>query len=284
MREIHTARESAHSRITTILALGGIGSGKTTSMMTLPGKGFVYFFDPNGASVIQGADCDIDYAEFAPSPEEMDWGVKPVKKEAARDPSAQVRAKKLAEVEPRAYFEWEADFFERRDSGFFDSYNWIGMDSATTFSQIVMDRVQFLNKRYGKHPEQADYTAQMNTINNVVRGLAAMRKHLYFTAHIELMKDETTGKVYGQPVLTGKLRIRLPLLFSEILGFAADQKESGKVKYTIQTRPDRDFGALRSAMRGVGFIEDVTVDFNRPMQGQGLGGLLTKHELFQPGA
>src|SRR3989304_5664694 len=45
-----------------IFVLGSTGSGKTTQFLTLPGKKFMYLFDPNAILSIKG--YDVDYEEL----------------------------------------------------------------------------------------------------------------------------------------------------------------------------------------------------------------------------
>ncbi len=44
--------------------------------------------------------------------------------------------------------------------------------------------------------------------------------------------------------------------------------------YKIQTVPDRTTTCIRTAFKGLGPFEDVTLDFKKPLEGQGLGKLI----------
>lgn len=61
MPNARTAHESSTHKF---LLLGDTGSGKTTQFLTLPGRKFIYLFDPNAILSLQGH--DIDYEEFLP--------------------------------------------------------------------------------------------------------------------------------------------------------------------------------------------------------------------------
>lgn len=252
------ARDIKGSDFESVLLIGSAGSGKTTQFRTLPGKGFIYIFDQNAAASLAGA--DIEYEAFLP--DMLDINVQPLAKDAKRD-------KVVKAHEPESYVAWEKHFDDAYNNGFFDAFDWIGIDSFTTFSDSVMDRVLWLNGRLGKQPEQADWSAQMITIQNVFRTIAGMRKLFVATAHEEWKQDDLTKKVWCQPVMTGRLKIRIPLLFSNMLRCIADEG-----RYFVQTTPDRFHDYMRTSIRGLPPEVDVTIeDWEKPTQ-YGLGKLL----------
>lgn len=254
------ARDIKGSDFESVLLIGSAGSGKTTQYRTLPGRGFLYIFDQNAAASIAGA--DIEYEAFLP--DLLDINVQPLSSAAKSD-----KGKGMKADEPLSYFEWEQHFDASFNNGFFDQFDWIGMDSFTTFSDSVMDRVLWLNGRLGKMPEQADWSAQMITIQNVFRSLASMRKLFVATAHEEWKQDELTKKVFCQPVMTGRLKIRIPLLFSNMFRCAADGES-----WFFQTVPDRQHEYMRTSIRGLPPEVDVTIrEWERPTQ-YGLGKIL----------
>lgn len=273
MREtINTKVQSSESARRQILACGEIGSGKTTLFATLPGKKFMYMFDPNGRAALEAIEADVEIAEFKAEQTDLDISVKTLKKDKY-DKSAlekKIAGKKPKKLEPKTYVEWEEDFQERMETGFFNAFDWIGIDSHTTLSEMVMDRVQFLNGRLGKHPEQADYTAEMSTMRNIYRALGSLAG-TYVTAHMEMGRDEMTGKITGQILMTGKNRIRVPLRFSDIFGLAFDKTSKGEPQWIIKTVPDKQHPIVRTPMRSMKPLEEVTLDLSKPLDKQGLG-------------
>jgi len=249
------------------LLVGAPGSGKTTLYRTLPGRGFLYIFDPNALASLEG--MDVEYEIF--SPDLLDINVQPLSSK-----KNQAKLKVMHAKEPIAYTEFETMLDEHLDSGFFKQFDWVGMDSFTTFSDMVMDRVTWMNERFGKQPEQADWSAQMMTIQNVSRSITAQSKMLVCTAHEEVKQDEKTKQILVQPWLTGKLKVRLPLLFSNIYRCVADSGD-----YFIQTSNHGMYKYMRSSLKGLGHDDiDVTIPFdNKTMefidpQEHGLGKLL----------
>lgn len=256
------ARESAHNKI---LLLGDTGSGKTTQFLSLPGKKFAYLFDANALLSLEGN--DVDYEEFMP--DNLSHKLVSLTKGKGETTPAQ----KITGAE--VYRAWEEDFEKKIKTEYFKDMDWIMFDSLTTFSDMVMDGILAINGRGGQWPQQDDYGPQMLVIRNVVRTATALGCGVYFTGHEEMIKDELTHTIYRQPVLTGKLRQKLPLLFSEIFHCEAQADgKTGQTHYAIQTQKDRKSMTVRTSIKGLNPFEDVTLDFTRPLEGQGLGGLL----------
>lgn len=266
MRTVHSTSDDKEIARNQVMLVGGVGSGKSTLMTTLSGRKFAYLFDPNSLAAIKHAK-GIDYVEFIPEEvTDLDLGVKTLKSMT----EGKAHDKSPVRPEPRLYTDWLADFIERRQARFFDQYDWICFDSATTFQDIIYDRVQFLNGRFGKHPEEADHTAQMNTFRLDMRAAATLT-NLFVTAHIETQKDGLDGRIYGRIMMTGKNRLRVPGMFAHI--FATEVNEEGH--YVLHTRPSRMHPVVRTSIKGLQPVEDVTLDWNRPLDGQGLAKVLT---------
>lgn len=243
----------------TFLLVGGPGEGKTSQFRTLPGKGFVYIFDPNALASLEG--MDVDYEQF--SPDLLDINVKPLSSKAKQD-------NVIRGAEPRAYVEWE-EHFDQFIEKEMHQYDWIGFDSYTTFGDMVMDRVMWLNGRAGKMPEQDDWAAQMTTIQQVSRVISSRSKLWVATAHLELKKDLLSGIINYQPYLTGRLRIRLPLLFSNIY-----RCENDRGQYFFHTVNDKSHKYIRSSIKELPPEIDVTIPkdgWNKPGE-YGLGRIL----------
>jgi hypothetical protein len=245
-----------------ILVLGDTGGGKTTQFLTLPGRKFIYLFDPNAILSLQGH--DIEYEEFLP--DRINLSVKSM--------SASKGGDKTSNHQNTMYKEWEEDFDAKLKNGFFDDYDVIGLDSATTFLDLIMDRVLTLNGRGGTWPQQDDYGPQMITFSNVVRTLTSMGKTVYMTGHLEVRQADGSTKMLRQPMMTGKLRTKIPLLFSDIFIAEATNDGKGNMTHTLQTVPDKITTTVRTSLKGLAPVEDVTLDFDKPLEGQGLGNLL----------
>lgn len=259
------AKNAAESSTRKYLLLGDTGAGKTTQLLTLPGKKFAYLFDPNAILSLQGH--DVEYEEFLP--DRLNLSVHSLSK--GKGDSTTNYASKL-------YVEWEKDFDAKIKSGFFNDVDVIAFDSITTFLDLIMDRVLTINGRAGQWPQQDDYGPQMQTFTNVCRQLMALGKTIFMTGHLETKKDEVVGRIFRGPMMTGRLRTKIPLLFSDIFICEAENDGRGNVKHKIQTVPDRITTAVRTSMKGLAAFEDVTIDFDKPLEKQGLSKLLAIHQ------
>ena len=248
-----------------ILLLGDTGSGKTTQFLTLPGKKYMYVFDPNCLNSLKG--YDVDYDEYLPTP--VPAAVQSLKKEKGGD-----ARRSSSEV----YQEFETQFSERLENGFFAQYDWLGFDSCTTLLELIMDRLLTINGRFGQWPHEDDWGPQMMAFTNICRTVTAMGKRTgiscFFTGHMQDKQNRKTGISRRIPMMTGTLVQRIPLLFSDILGCDNDKDEKGKVAYQLQTVRDPEFTVVRTSIKGLDPVESVTIDFSQDPVGQGLGGIL----------
>jgi hypothetical protein len=257
------ARDIKGSAAHRILVLGDTGSGKTTQLLTLPGKKFAYLFDANALLSIQGH--DIDYEEFLP--DRINLSIKSLKASAGGDKTTNYRSE--------TYLQWEKDFDDKLSKGFFDQYSTIALDSCTTLLDLIMDRVLTINGRAGTWPQMDDYGPQMLAFQNICRTLTGMGKTVYCTGHMETKQDELTKRIFRTPMMTGRLRTKIPLLFSDVFVTEAENDGKGKVAYKIQTVPDRMTTCVRTSIKGLEPYEDVTIDWSGSPLGQGIGGLLS---------
>ena len=252
------------SKITThkILMLGDTGSGKTTQFLTLPGKKYCYIFDPNALLSMRG--YDVDYDEYLPDT----IG-------AAAGSLSKGKGDKSIATRSDAYQLFETQFNNRLQDGFFNKYDWIGFDGATTLLDLIMDRVLTINGRFGSWPNQDDYGPVMIAFTNICRNMTAMGKSIYMTGHLETKQDQVTNKIQTRPMMTGRLIHKIPLLFSDIFATDTVLDDKGKPSYRIQTVPDSMMRTIRTCIKGLEPFENVTVDFTKDPVGQGLGGILT---------
>jgi len=248
-----------------ILAIGYAGAGKTSQFLTLPGKKFAYLFDPNAKASLKG--YDVEFEEYLPR--DLNLDVKSLSKDK--------KAPKVMSTNSAAvYEEWEKDFEDRIQGGFFADIDWLMVDSFTTLGDLVMDRVLAINGRPDTWPMQDDYGPQMLTLKNITRACTSLGINVYMTAHLELQQDKLSSRVFHTPVLTGKLKSKLPTMFSDLFVFDADTDKDGAGVFRMQTKPTRDNPLVRTSIKGLDLFEDVTLDWNsnEGIEGQGLGGIL----------
>lgn len=245
-----------------ILVLGNTGSGKTAQITTLPGKKYAYLFDSNALLTLKG--FDVDYDEYLPT----------IVSAAAASLSTKKVPDKRSTTTSDVFQQFEQEFDERLKSGFFDPYDWICFDGATTLLDLIMDRILSINGRYGQWPNQDDYGPTMIAFTNICRTATGLGKGIYMTGHLETKQDQLTQKITNQPMMTGRLVTKIPLLFSDIFYADSEVDGEGNVKYRLQTVPSHMNRTIRTSIRGLAPYEDVTIDFTENPVGQGLGGIL----------
>ena len=254
-----------------ILLVGRTGSGKTSQIWTLPGRKFAYFFDPNSLASLRG--CDVDYEEFYPEPLEMDATLKGFNKGARGD-------KPGSKLEPTLYLRWGKDLSQRVEDGFFNDYDWLIFDSLTFLARAVMARNMWINNRYGGVEELADYRIVGSKMSEVFTSIASLPLNIYSTGHIDTFQDENTKKIETKIKLPGSARDILPLVHTNIwLAFPESEGKGDKesTHFKVRTVPEpRGLQDIRTSLRGLSAVEDVTIrDFNDPTK-WGIGGLLAK--------
>ena len=139
-----------------------------------------------------------------------------------------------------------------------------------------MDRVLTVNGRAGSWPQQDDYGPQMLSFQNICRQLTALGKTVVMTGHLEMRQDDLSKRIYRAPMMTGRLKVKVPLLFSDIYLCEATNDGKGTTKHTIQTVPDRTMTTVRNTVKGMMPVQDVTIDWTKPLEDQGIGGLLKR--------
>ena len=106
---------------------------------------------------------------------------------------------------------------------------------------------------------------------------------LYMTGHLQTDKNEATQVYESLPLMTGRLREKIPLLFSDIYGSQAEGDTKGNVIYTLRTVPSRMLRTVRCSIKlpneagvleSLAPVEDVTIDWSREVVGQGLGKIV----------
>ncbi len=117
----------------------------------------------------------------------------------------------------------------------------------------------------------------MNTFRNIIRSITAV-SNVYLTAHMEMHKDDLSKKIHYQPLFTGKNRLRIPLRFTECVVLTKEPADAdGGEQYMMHVEKTREHPFIRSTIpRRKGFRGplNVTLDFKKPLEGQGLGKYL----------
>jgi len=204
---------------------GDMGTGKTTILRTARKPVLVHSFDPGGTKVLR--------------PEIEKGLIIPDTRFEAEDPK-----------NPTAFRLWEQEFKQLRESGVFEEIGTFAIDSITTFADALMNEILRKAGRSNGVPYQQDYLVQINVLRDYMKILTTLPCDVILTAHLDPLKDELTGKVAMQIMVTGKLRVKIPLLFDEI--YVATTKRTSKgVEYVLLTRNDGYYQARTRIGRDV---------------------------------
>lgn len=246
------------------LIYGFTGAGKTTATLTFPGKKMYYIFDPAGLESLAGH--DVDYEMFVPD--------MTIKKSQLGKGSSHV---KMVRPDPKAYPEFEEALEKHIEDGYLNNYDVIIFDSITTLMTMMMAYILDAQGRGNAPPEYQDYYFRSDGMQNLVRVLSSLRgKTIVFTAHTVTTQDKVTGRIQTVIYLPDALKTNLPLLFSEVLYLSVESSRQGELEYSVQTSPTRQVPTVRSSLRGVKPQEDITIDWDKPIENQGLSGLYAR--------
>ena len=145
---------------------------------------------------------------------------------------------------PSAFRLWQDEFGKLAKENFFQHVGTFVLDSITTWQQIIMYEVirqatkDFPKKRkLGTQPYEQDWLPQMQHIENYVRKFLSLPCDCILLGHSEYPKDRD-GKVIGDLglMITGKLKERIPVLFSEIYYLRIKSYQTGERE--LLTQPD----------------------------------------------
>lgn len=204
------------------LIYGPKGSGKTSLLATARLPVFIDSFDPGGTSVLR------DEIEKGDIIADTTW--------EEEDPK-----------NPTAWQKWDRAFREKAKDKFFDNFATYSPDSFTLMSAAAMNEVLRSKGRAGGIPQtgsgnENDYVHQMIKLENALALMFSLPCDLILTCHPEADKDEVTGRIFIGPMITGKAKIRIPLLFDEMYYAKAEATKDG-VTYSLLTRLTGQFQA-----------------------------------------
>lgn len=203
--------ESPRSESFNALVLGESGSGKSFLIRTARKPVHIDVFDPGGT--INLVDL-IKKGEVVP---DSRW--------ENEDPK-----------NPSVFRDWEKVTKERVRTGYFSQFGTYALDSATTWSDSIMNKILKEAGIAGEPPRWAhDYVPQKVAIQNWIKIMLQLPCDFILTGHLEGNKDEVSGRMSYRFMTTGKGSVTIPLLFDEI--YVMDPKNTSQgVEYRVLTQ------------------------------------------------
>ena len=143
---------------------------------------------------------------------------------------------------PKACRLWENEFNRLRQMGFFNHMGTFIIDSMTTWAQVIMYEVMRkahvakpAKREIGKAPQENDWLPQMQFIENYMRLFLSLPCDCILMGHSDRPKDREGNEIGDEGIMiTGKLRQRVPALFSEIYYMRIKNYQSGERELLTQ--------------------------------------------------
>lgn len=233
---------------------GGLGTGKTFSLRTAVSPIYIMSFDPGGSKVLANRIANHPYPNTCIE-------------------SGDILVDSRFEVEdpkkPGSFALWDKQYEILKRSGFFNSIGTFVIDSMTTWAQCALNEVLKRAGRTAGVPQQNDWFPQMVLLENAIRDFISLPCHCILIGHDAVSKDEVTGKIYKDLMITGKLVRRIPLLFDEIY-FATTKQTSKGTEYFFATKATSTYQA-RTRLGAGGLLEEMeSPDFKQILRKVGL--------------
>lgn len=217
-----------------LLLLGESGTGKTFFLRTAKKPVHIDSFDPGGSKNlrkwIESGDVVVD-AQYE-----------------GEDPRS-----------PYAFEKWKKEFEYRLKNKYFDHIGTYVLDSATTWSEAIMNTILKKAGIAGEAPRfTKDYVPQKIEIRNQLRKCLDLPCNFVLTGHLEIKEDVDNE---GRPMMkfrfmtTGKGMTTIPLLFDEVYVLSTRRTSSGP-KYEMVTQNDGIHPA-RSRLAQDGLLKSV---------------------------
>lgn len=112
------------------------------------------------------------------------------------------------------------------------------LDSVTEIAEIILSA----EKKIAKDPRQA-YGALQDQMTDLLRAFRDLpNKHVYFSAKMERIKDELSGRLAFAPSMPGnKLAQAVPYFFDEVFCLRVENDPEGKPQRWLQTGEDAQY-------------------------------------------
>lgn len=158
-------------------------------------------------------------------------------------------------LNPGEFKKWRRTFEHRRKEGYFNAMGTYMLDSATTWSEAIMNAVLKESGIAGEPPRfTKDYQPQKVQIRNYIYEMLKLPCDFILTGHLRAIEDPDKGTIF-RFMTTGQGMVTIPLLFDEI--WVLDTKESSSgTDYILLTQRTK-FHLARSRLAAGGKLDKV---------------------------
>ena len=210
------------------LVLGETGSGKTFLLRTARKPVHIDSFDRGGTKCLQKEG----------STELLDGII------------ADVRFESEDRLEPSMFQIWKTEFERRRKMGYFDNMGTYVIDSSTSWTEVIMNRILQKAGIAGHAPRfTKDYDPQKIEIYNMLALCLDLSCDFILTGHLEPFVDQVDKTVRYRYMVTGKGAIIIPTKFDEIYSMVPKETSEG-VSYRLLTKNTGTYTACSRLAKG----------------------------------
>jgi len=208
-----------------LLLMGELGAGKSSILITCPMPVIIHAFDPGSVNLRA-------YRKYIDSGDLMvvDYSDK------------------------NGYKRWEKDFESMLANNVLDNIGTYCIDSFTTWFRAMKAEIVRRKGRSEGIPYQQDYMILgMNILNTIT--LAASTKSMFvLTAHMDLDKEEVSGRMIARLKSIPSLKVDLPTLFDEVYVLQVESNLKGESIRKLITQPTSKYVA-RTRIGGNGVFD-----------------------------
>jgi len=172
-------------------------------------------------------------------------------------------------MKPTAFASWKANFEARERGGYFDHIGTYVLDSATTWSDAIMNNILKLAGIPGQSPRYTkDWTPQKIEIRNYIKRMLNLPCDFVLNGHLKMNTDGEES-VKFRFMTTGQGMLTIPLLFDELYVLSTKETASG-VTFRLLTKPTGKYLA-RSRLAADGIFDTYeTPDIKHLLKKAGL--------------
>jgi hypothetical protein len=201
-------KEDASTAHFNCLVIGDMGTGKTSFACTGRKPILIHSFDPGGPKSVSHL---IEKGEVI----------------------ADARFAKDSPDNPKSFQEWVAEMKRLEQAGIFKNIGTYVLDSVTTWSDALIGNI--LKKEGRKAMQIQDWGTLLTEVQVHMKALLSLPCDCVVTAHLDYLKDDTTGKISANMLIGGQSKVKMPLLFDEV--YVTDTQETSKgVEYRLITK------------------------------------------------